>query len=65
MIHAPANTRAAGRETIINHLIGKAPSRTRYVVDWDGIYFARDHRLEMTDPFHTYEEEAAAFVRDL
>ncbi|HET6383359.1 MAG TPA: proteasome accessory factor PafA2 family protein [Armatimonadota bacterium] len=65
MSHAPVNTRAAGREMIVRRLTGLNSTRNRYVVDWDGVYFGRDHRLEMTDPFHTYRKEASSFVRSL
>ena len=65
MTQPPIGTRAEGRGAVIQHIARQASNRSRYVVDWDGIYFGRDHRIEMTDPFHTYTEEAAAFVRDL
>ena len=63
--HAPRDTRAAARETVVRKLLQSQPTRSRYIIDWDGIYFGRDQRLEMTDPFHPYRREAEAFTRSL
>jgi proteasome accessory factor A len=63
MTHAPGNTRAFGRGQIVNQLL--AHPGTRYVIDWDAIYIERNRQLDLKNPFHTYDKEAARFVRGL
>ncbi len=61
MTNAPENTRAFGRSQIVNHLL--AHPGTRYVIDWDAVYIERNRQLELKNPFHTYDKEAARFMR--
>ena len=57
----PQNTRALGRGQIVSQLIAKPGSR--YVIDWDAIYIERNRQLDLKNPFHTYEKEAARFLK--
>lgn len=57
----PCNTRALGRGQIISQLVN-SPT-TRYVIDWDAVYIERNRQLDLKNPFHTYEKEAARFMR--
>lgn len=59
----PANTRAAGRGHIVSQLISRPG--VRYVIDWDAVYIERSRQLDLKNPFHTYEKEAARFLRGL
>lgn len=59
----PHNTRAHGRGQIVSHLLNRPG--TRYVIDWDAIYIERNRQLDLKNPFHTYEKEAARFLRGL
>lgn len=63
MIHPPENTRAFGRGQIVSHLL--MHPGTRYVIDWDAVYIERNRQLDLKNPFHTYDKEAARFVRGL
>ncbi|MCS6775199.1 MAG: proteasome accessory factor PafA2 family protein [Chloroherpetonaceae bacterium] len=63
-IHTPpSNTRAAGRGQIVSQLISRPG--VRYVIDWDAVYIERSRQLDLKNPFHTYEKEAARFLRGL
>lgn len=57
----PDNTRAFGRGQIVNQLL-LSPG-VRYVIDWDAIYIERNRQLDLKNPFHTYDKEAARFLR--
>jgi proteasome accessory factor A len=59
----PQNTRARGRAEVIAHLIKRKWGR--YLIDWDWVRVDKDRHLELRNPFHTYEEEAAAFAQGL
>lgn len=59
----PQNTRAKGRAEVISQLIERKWGR--YLIDWDWIRVDKDRHLELRNPFHTYEAEAAAFTHDL
>ncbi len=59
----PVNTRAQGRGIVINKLL-QNQSRD-YVIDWDLIYINKRQHLELKNPFHTYDAEAAAFAGGL
>ena len=59
----PQNTRAKGRAEVIQQLIAR--KWNRYLIDWDWVRVDKDSHLELRNPFHTYEEEAAEFVRSL
>ncbi len=57
----PQNTRALARGNIVSQLIAKPGSR--YVIDWDAVYIERNRQLDLKNPFHTYEKEAARFMK--
>ncbi|HEX8235466.1 MAG TPA: proteasome accessory factor PafA2 family protein [Abditibacteriaceae bacterium] len=59
----PQNTRARGRAEVIAHLIKRKWGR--YLIDWDWVRVDKDRHLELRNPFHTYEAEAAAFAQGL
>ena len=59
----PENTRALGRGQIVASLITKPGAR--YVIDWDAVYIERNKQLDLKNPFHTYEKEAARFVKSV
>ncbi len=59
----PQNTRAKGRAEVIQELIAR--KSTRYLIDWDWVRIDKDRHLELRNPFHTYEEEAASFVKSV
>ncbi len=59
----PTDTRAAGRGQIISTLLTKP--NARYVIDWDAIYVERNKQLDLKNPFHTYEKEAARFLKSV
>ena len=54
---------AKGRAEVIQELIAR--KSTRYLIDWDWVRIDKDRHLELRNPFHTYEEEAAAFVQSV
>jgi proteasome accessory factor A len=56
----PRDTRAAARGKVIREMV--AQRTARYVIDWDGVYLAKDQYLELKNPFHQYEDEACAFT---
>jgi len=57
----PADTRAAARGQVVRSLIDTRAKR--YVIDWDSIYLDRERFLDLRNPFHTYEKEAAKFTK--
>ena len=59
----PQNTRAKGRAEVIQALLERR--WTRYLIDWDWVRVDKDRHLELRNPFHTYEEEAEAFVQSV
>jgi proteasome accessory factor A len=59
----PQNTRARGRAEVIAQLIERKWGR--YLIDWDWVRVDKDRHLELRNPFHSYHEEAAAFMREL
>jgi hypothetical protein len=59
----PATGRAAARGRVIRELL--AAGARKYVVDWDCVYLDRDRCLQLHDPFDSYSQQVAAFVRDL
>ena len=58
----PTNTRALGRGQIVSQLVQRPG--TRYVIDWDAVYIERNRQLDLKNPFHTYEKEAARFLKN-
>lgn len=57
----PQDTRALGRSKIVRAVVsGSGPSA--YLFDWSGATLDRGRYLEMPDPFHTYEREAAKLL---
>ena len=60
---APDNTRAHGRAKVIKELIARKGNR--YLIDWDWVRMDKDRHLELRNPFHNYDEEAAQFIRSL
>ena len=56
----PANTRALGRGRVVRELVSRR--MRHYAIDWDAIYVGAEQPLELTDPFHTYAEEAEQFL---
>jgi proteasome accessory factor A len=63
IIHPPQNTRARGRSEVINALMEK--NWPQYLIDWDWIRVDKERHLELRNPFHDYQEEAARFIREL
>lgn len=63
MMRPPSNTRALGRGNIVQTLT-ETPG-ARYVIDWDAIYVERHRQLDLKNPFHTYEKEAARFLKGI
>lgn len=63
MMTPPDNTRAFARGYIVSQLIARRG--TRYVIDWDAVYIERNRQLDLKNPFHTYDKEAARFLRGL
>jgi proteasome accessory factor A len=61
MTSPPENTRALGRGQIVSQLIARPGAR--YVIDWDAVYIELNKQLDLKNPFHTYEKEAARFMR--
>ena len=61
--HPPQNTRAKGRADVIAQLVKRQWGR--YLIDWDWVRVDKDRHLELRNPFHTYEAEAAAFTEGL
>ncbi len=61
--HPPQNTRAKGRADVIAQLVKRRWNR--YLIDWDWVRVDKDRHLELRNPFHTYEAEAAAFTEGL
>ena len=59
----PQNTRAKGRADVIAQLVKRRWNR--YLIDWDWVRVDKDRHLELRNPFHTYEAEAAAFTEGL
>lgn len=59
----PQNTRAKGRAAVISELIRRRWGR--YLIDWDWVRVDKDRHLELRNPFHTYDEESAAFTQGL
>jgi proteasome accessory factor A len=59
----PQNTRAKGRADVIKQLVHRRWNR--YLIDWDWVRVDKDRHLELRNPFHTYEAEAAAFTEGL
>jgi proteasome accessory factor A len=59
----PQNTRAKGRGAVINAILDR--DHKRYLIDWDWIRLDKDQHLELRNPFHTYDDEAALFARGL
>jgi proteasome accessory factor A len=59
----PQNTRAKGRAAVISELIKRRWSR--YLIDWDWVRVDKDRHLELRNPFHTYDDEALLFSREL
>lgn len=57
----PTNTRAKGRGYIVSKLL--EATGARYIIDWDAVYIERNRQLELKNPFHTYDKEAAKFMR--
>ncbi len=57
----PDNTRAKGRGYIVSKLL--EATGARYLIDWDAVYIERNRQLELKNPFHTYDKEAAKFMR--
>lgn len=58
----PQDTRAFGRGLMIEAL--QAAGAAHYIIDWDAVYVDRSQYVEMHNPFHTYEAEARALLRD-
>lgn len=58
----PQNTRAKARAALVKAL---SENRVRYIVDWDSVYLENEHHLSFRDPFHTYDEEVAAFAEEI
>ena len=56
----PADTRAAGRSLAVAAF---QEDDRPYVINWDSIAREGNDFLVMGDPFHTYEEEVAAFLQ--
>src|SRR2546423_15377344 len=59
----PQNTRALGRSQVIRRLMDS--KNKRYVIDWDSIYVDRERFMDLRNPFHSYEREAAKFAAKL
>lgn len=59
----PDNTRAKGRGYIVSKLA--EATGARYLIDWDAVYIERNRQLELKNPFHAYEKEAAKFMRGI
>jgi len=62
-LQPPSNTRAKGRSVVIEKLL--STNARDYVIDWDLVYINKRRHLELRNPFHTYESEAAEFAREL
>ena len=62
-LNPPQNTRAKGRADVIAQLVKRRWNR--YLIDWDWVRVDKDRHLELRNPFHTYEAEAAAFTEGL
>ena len=58
----PADTRARGRSDVIRAL---SENRMRYIVDWDSVYLENESHLSLQDPFETYRDAAAEFIREI
>jgi proteasome accessory factor A len=58
----PSDTRALGRAKLVRHCVERG-ARAPYAFDWSGVALGRSNYLEMPDPFHTYEDEAARMIR--
>ncbi len=58
----PADTRAKARAALVRTL---SENRIRYIVDWDSVYLENERHLSFRDPFNTYDDEAAAFSREI
>ena len=51
------------RGQIVSQLV--ANPGLRYVMDWDAVYIERNRQLDLKNPFHTYDKEAARLLRGL
>ena len=60
MTSPPLNTRAAGRAQAVAWFQKR---KLPYVINWDSIACESRDFLVMGDPFHSYEEEVAQFLR--
>ncbi|MGC8666863.1 MAG: proteasome accessory factor PafA2 family protein [Chthonomonadales bacterium] len=61
-VNPPENTRALGRGLAVEYLLAHPEIRYRYFIDWDAIYLDFNHRLDLRNPFHTYEKEVLEFL---
>ena len=58
----PQNTRAYARSEVVRAL---SENRVRYIVDWDSVYLENEKHLNLRDPFKTYKDTVAEFVKEI